>query len=279
MTAEPKIVVSVEDPRLRDFASLTDVNLRRLLEPAGGLFVAEGEKVILRALAEGFVPRSVLTEAKWWPGLKSAMTPHEPEVLLAEPELLRAITGFEVHRGALASFHRRPLPSLPEILESARRVVVMEGLVDHTNVGAIFRSAAALGADAVVVDPTCADPLYRRSIKVSMGTVFAIPWTRDLTWPLGLAAIRAAGLRTVAMTPGGSVDIAEVGEQTSRGWALLIGSEGTGLTRQALDSVDLSVRIPMHAGVDSLNAAAAAAVAVYALGSGSSIARLIERGD
>jgi len=266
MAAEPTIVASVEDPRLRDFASLTDVNLRRLLEPAGGLFVAEGEKVILRALAEGFVPRCVLTEAKWWPGLEAAMTPHEPEVLLAEPALLRAITGFEVHRGALASFHRRPLPSLAEVLESARRIVVMEGLVDHTNVGAIFRSAAALGAEAVVIDPTCADPLYRRSIKVSMGTVFAIPWTRDLTWPLGLAAIRDAGLRTVAMTPGGSMDIGEIARETSQGWALLIGSEGTGLSRQALDGVDLSVRIPMHAGVDSLNAAAAAAVAVYELG-------------
>ena len=159
-----------DDPRVRDFTNLTDVAARSAREPAEGLFIAEGTKVILRALAAGYQPRSVLTEPKWLPGLEQALDGTDAEILLATPDVLRSVTGYRVHRGALASFERRPLAPPAEIVAGAGFVVVLVDLVDHTNVGAVFRNAAALGADAVLVTPGCADPLYRRSVKVSMGS-------------------------------------------------------------------------------------------------------------
>lgn len=260
-------VTDADDPRLRDFTALTDVSLRRVREPAEGLFLAEGEKVIRRALAAGYRPRSLLMSRRWWEGLESALAAHDCAVYVADDALLESITGFRVHRGAIASMQRRPLPSLDHVLASARLVVVLEDLVDHTNVGAVFRNAAALGVDAVLVSPECADPLYRRSVKVSMGSVFSVPWTRADPWPSTLEHLRSRGFRTLAMSPDPSgrslVDV-----RGHERVAVVLGTEGAGLTEAALELCDERVRIPMHAGVDSLNVAAASAVVCYALGAG-----------
>lgn len=254
------------DPRLADYRDLTDVELRRRVEPAHGLFVAEGEVVIRRAVAAGFRPRSVLMEPRWLGSLADLTEGLDAPVLLASPELLRSVTGYRVHRGALAAMARRPLPSVTAVTEPASRLLLLEGLVDHTNVGAVFRSAAALGFDGVLVDPTCADPLYRRSVRVSMGTVFAVPWTRLADWPGTLDRLRTQGFVVAALTP--SPDAEPLGAFASRApdrLVLALGAEGGGLSRPALDRVDVSVRIPMARGVDSLNVAAACAVACYAL--------------
>jgi tRNA G18 (ribose-2'-O)-methylase SpoU len=258
-------VSDVADPRLVDYTDLTDVALRRVREPAEGLFLAEGEKVVLRALAAGYAPRSVLTEAKWLPGIEEALVAHDTPVYVADAAVLRAVTGYRVHRGALASMQRRPLPSVDSVLAGARRVVVLEDLVDHTNVGAVFRNAAALGIDAVLVSPECADPLYRRSVKVSMGAVFAVPWTRAEPWPDALDLLRDNGFRTLAMSPdprGAALPVADLRPPV----AVVLGTEGDGLTAVALARCTQSVRIPMSAGVDSLNVAAASAVVFYAVG-------------
>ena len=252
------------DPRLADFTDLTDVDLRRVREPAEGLFLAEGEKVVLRALAAGYLPRSVLTEERWLPGLDDALSAHDCPVYVADASLLRDVTGYRVHRGALASMQRRPLPSLDDLLLTARRVVILEDLVDHTNVGAVFRNAAALGVDAVVVSPGCADPLYRRSVKVSMGAVLAVPWTRVAAWPDALDVLRVKGFRVLAMSPdpsGQALPDADLRPPV----AVLLGTEGEGLTASARARCTATVRIPMSAGVDSLNVASASAVVLYAL--------------
>jgi len=254
----------VDDPRLADYTGLTDVALRRVREPAEGLFLAEGEKVVRRALDAGYVPRSVLTAAKWLPALEADLAGHDCPVYVADDSLLQQVTGYRVHRGALASMQRPPLPSLDDILRTARRVVVLEDLVDHTNVGAVFRNAAALGIDAVLVSPECADPLYRRSVKVSMGTVFAVPWTRAAPWPDALDLLRSKGFRLLAMSPdpdGRALPMADLTPPV----AVVLGTEGEGLTREAFARCDESVRIPMAAGVDSLNVAAASAVVLYAV--------------
>ena len=258
-------ITSATEPLVSDYVGLTDVALRRVSEPQGGLFVAEGDTVIRRALAAGYHPRSLLMSERWLESLGDVITQFaDIEVFVATPEVLEQITGFNVHRGALASMHRPTLPTLSALLATARTVVVLEDIVDHTNVGAVFRSAAALSVDAIVISPRCADPLYRRSVKVSMGTVFAVPWTRAVEWPQALAEIRSHGLTVMALTPTGATSIRDLDPVPSK-WALLLGTEGTGLTDAALDACDLRVRIPMAGGVDSLNVAAAAAVACYAL--------------
>lgn len=257
-------ITEVDDPRLSDYTDLTDVALRRVREPAEGLFLAEGEKVVRRALEAGYEPRSVLTAAKWVPALEPDLAAHDCPVYVADDDVLQQVTGYRVHRGALASMHRRPLPTPGDLLATARRVVVLEDLVDHTNVGAVFRNAAALAIDAVLVSPECADPLYRRSIKVSMGTVFAVPWTRADPWPGTLDLLRDNGFRVLAMSPdpaGRALPDADLTAPV----AIVLGTEGEGLTRAALDRCDESVRIPMAPGVDSLNVAAASAVVLYAV--------------
>jgi tRNA G18 (ribose-2'-O)-methylase SpoU len=257
-------VVDAADPRLRDYTSLTDVALRRVREPAEGLFLAEGEKVVRRALAAGFQPRSLLMAARWWPALEPALADYDCPVYVADEALLETVTGFRVHRGALASMHRRALPPLEDVLEGARTVAVLEDLVDHTNVGAVFRNAAALGIDAVLVSPACADPLYRRSVKVSMGAVFAVPWTRAEPWPDALDSLRDNGFQVLGMSPdpaGVALGRVVLGDQV----AVVLGTEGDGLTAAARARCDASVRIPMAAGVDSLNVAAASAVVFYAV--------------
>ncbi len=246
---------------MADFTNLTDVAARSAREPAEGLFIAEGTKVILRALAAGYQPRSVLTEPKWLPGLEQALDGTDAEILLATPDVLRSVTGYRVHRGALASFERRPLAPPAELVAGAGFVVVLVDLVDHTNVGAVFRNAAALGADAVLVTPGCADPLYRRSVKVSMGAVLGVPWTRTGTDPLG----DLGGFTTIALTPAAdAIDLSDLPVGLGRR-AVMLGTEGDGLADGLAAGADLRVRIPMAGGVDSLNVAAASAIALYAL--------------
>jgi tRNA G18 (ribose-2'-O)-methylase SpoU len=267
--AEPITVEDPADPRLHDYTGLTDVELRRRREPAEGLFIAEGEKVIRRALRAGYRMRSMLLSAKWLDAMRDVIEESGAPVHVVEPALAEQVTGYHVHRGALASMERKPLPSVADVLATARRVAVMEAVNDHTNIGAIFRSAAALGMDAVLLSPDCADPLYRRSVKVSMGAVFAVPYARLANWPEDLGTVRASGMRLLALTPdAGAVSLDEAAAHRTDRVALLLGAEGDGLTARAVAAADQPVRIPMAHDVDSLNVGAAAAVAFYAVTAG-----------
>jgi tRNA G18 (ribose-2'-O)-methylase SpoU len=261
-------VTDADDPRLADYTQLTDVSLRTHLEAEHGLFIAEGTKVITRAVAAGYPVRSVLVAEGRLVDLPALPATTAP-VYVVPDEIAERLTGYRVHRGALASLCRTPLPDPAALYATARRVIVLEDLVDHANVGAIFRCAAALGVDAVILSPRCADPLYRRAVKVSMGAVFAIPYARMTGWYEGLDGLRAAGFRLLALTPDqAAVPIGEIapGERT----ALLLGTEGDGLSSHWRHVADQAVRIPMHpgamaAGVDSLNVVAAAAIACHLL--------------
>ena len=321
------VVDDPSDPRLADYARLTDVRLRTALEPAHGLFVAEGDKVIRRAVAAGFQVRSMLVTQDKLAGLADVAGACPGPVYLVSDDAAEQVTGYRVHRGALASMARRALPTVTGLLSGAplpgdlsaaplpgdlsaaplpralsggplagegpatgaagpapegtahkardgqprrpRRIVILEDLVDHGNVGGIFRCAAALGVDAVILSPRCADPLYRRAVKVSMGAVFAIPYARMSDWRGGLAEIRAAGFSLLALTPDQSAvpldKLAPAGRV-----ALLLGTEGDGLSSRWLAEADTAVCIPMSAGamalgVDSLNVVAAAAIACHEL--------------
>jgi len=263
------LVTDPMDPRLGDFLALTDVQLRRAKEPAEGLFIAEGEKVIRRARQAGYEMRSMLLSAKWVDVMRDVIDEVPAPVYAVDPALAERVTGYHVHRGALASMQRKPLTPADDLLRTARRVAVMESVNDHTNIGAIFRSAAALGMDAVLLSPDCADPLYRRSVKVSVGAVFSVPYARLDSWPKGLAAVREAGFRLRALTPdekASSMD--EAAPHRLDRVALMLGAEGDGLSTKALMAADEWVRIPMAHGVDSLNVGAAAAVAFYAVATG-----------
>jgi tRNA G18 (ribose-2'-O)-methylase SpoU len=267
------VIVEIDDaadPRLADYVALTDVNLRRRFEPEHGLFIAESAKVITRALAAGYRPRSLLLEEKWLADLAGPIDRADEmgvAVFVAPADVIESVTGYQVHRGALASMQRSELPALESVLAGARRVVVLEDVVDHTNVGAVFRSAAALGVDAVLVTPRCADPLYRRSIRVSMGTVFAVPWTRIEPWPGATARLRELGFLVagLALAPDAMELDAFAAAYGHERVALLLGAEGDGLRRRTVEHCDASVRIPMSGGVDSLNLAAAGAVAFWEL--------------
>ncbi|MFC8294499.1 TrmH family RNA methyltransferase [Streptomyces sp. NPDC057242] len=267
--AELITIDAPDDPRLHDYTGLTDVELRRRREPAEGLFIAEGEKVIRRAGRAGYAMRSMLLSAKWVDTMRDVIDASEAPVYVIDPDLAERVTGYHVHRGALASMRREPLPEAAELLAGARRVVIMESVNDHTNIGAIFRSAAALGMDAVLLSPDCADPLYRRSVKVSMGAVFSVPYARLEGWPGGLEAVREAGFDLLALTPAErAVSIDEAAPHKRDRVALMLGAEGYGLSQKALRAADEWVRIPMAHGVDSLNVGAAAAVAFYAVATG-----------
>ena len=260
----PTQITDPQDERIADYRALTDVELRTRWEPPNGLFIAEGELVVQRAIKAGYRLRSVLIDEKRVEQL--AWLPAEAPLYTGVPAVLEAITGFHVHRGVLASFHRRPLPDLAEVVAGARRLAVLEGLNSHTNLGALFRSAAALGIDAVVLSPTCADPLYRRSVRVSMGEVLAIPYARAEPWPAALATIREAGFTLMAMTPAAdAVPLQHLSAAQRARPALLLGAEGPGLTRPALAASEIRVAIPMHHEVDSLNVATAAAIAFWEL--------------
>ena len=259
-------ITDLDRPELADYSRLTDVALRRVSEPEGGLYLAESSKVIERALAAGHVPRSVLLTERWLDDVAPLVADHEGDLFVGSAELLETLTGYHLHRGALASMHRPELPDVATVLEGARRVVVLEDVVDHTNVGAIFRAVAGLGADAVLVTPRCADPLYRRSVRVSMGTVLQVPWTRLPDWPEGADQLHAAGFRIAALAlSDAAVTLDAYAAAPPERVALLLGTEGDGLSRRALAAADDVVTIPMLHGVDSLNVAAASAVALWAL--------------
>jgi len=256
-------VTDPADPRLADYRDLRDVELRKHLEAEHGLFLAEGEKVVRRAVEAGFDARSFLMASRWLDGLADVLGPSDAPCYVVSEALAEEVTGFHVHRGALASLQRRPLPAVEEVLAGARTVVVLEDVVDHTNVGAAFRSCAALGVDAVLLSPRCADPLYRRSIKVAMGAVFTLPYARLDEWYDAVAGLSDAGFTTVALTPAAdAVAIADAVDGVDR-LALLMGSEGAGLSGRWMRSADVRAVIPMAAGIDSLNVAAATAVACY----------------
>jgi tRNA G18 (ribose-2'-O)-methylase SpoU len=257
---------SLDDPGLRDYLDLTDVALRRLSEPAGGLYIAESSKVIGRAIRAGHRPRSMLTLEKWLPEIEPLIAKFDIPVYVGESSLLEELTGFNLHRGALASMQRPELASVADTVAGATRIVVLEDIVDHTNVGAIFRSVAGLGAGAVLITPRCADPLYRRSVRVSMGTVLQVPWTRLPEWPEGATVLKDLGftLAALALSPD-AVDLQDFAASAPEKVALILGTEGDGLSRAALAAADTTVTIPMMHGVDSLNVASASAVALYAL--------------
>ncbi|MFI0453624.1 TrmH family RNA methyltransferase [Actinomadura sp. 6N118] len=257
------------DPRLADFVRLRDMNLRKSLEAEQGLFIAEGEKVIRRAVGTGFPVRAFLMAHRWVEPLADVLDTLDAPVYVADDATVEGVAGFQVHRGALASLERLPLPTVEDLVTRTRRILVLEDLVDHANVGAIFRCAAALGIDAIILSPRCADPLYRRSIKVSMGAVFAIPYARMTNWHDDLGILRKAGFALLALTPdqfATPIDKAPLGDRV----ALMLGSEGDGLSSRWLHEADERVCIPMSPtaisnGVDSLNVVAAAAVACHGL--------------
>lgn len=259
-----ELITDPDDPRLADYRALTDVELRTRFEAPHGLFIAEGELVLRRALQAGYQARSLLVDLKRVDQIGAiAQCP----VYAAGQDLLQRVTGFHVHRGVLASFHRRPLAHARDVLAEAERVVVLEDVNNHTNLGAIFRGAAALGMDAVLLSPSCADPLYRRSVRVSVGEVFAVPYARLEPWPAALSTVvAAAGFRVLALTPSAdAIPIQRLDAAHRRRPALLLGAEGTGLSAAAMAAADARVVIPMRRGVDSLNVAAAAAVAFWEL--------------
>ncbi|MGN1004626.1 MAG: TrmH family RNA methyltransferase [Oscillospiraceae bacterium] len=261
------------DPGLDVFARLTEAQLRSRLEPSRGVFIAESPKVIVRALDAGYEPVSLLMERRHIDGDAREILERCGDVPLytADREVLAGLTGYELTRGVLCAMRRPPLPGVEELCAGARRVAVLEGIVDHTNVGAIFRSAAALNMDAVLVTPTCCDPLYRRAVRVSMGTVFQVPWTRigdkPPDWPgPGLERLRALGFTTAAMAlSDDSVPIDDPRLMAEEKLAIVLGTEGDGLARDTIAGCDYTVRIPMAHGVDSLNVAAASAVAFWQL--------------
>ncbi|WEV74717.1 RNA methyltransferase [Bifidobacterium sp. ESL0798] len=323
-------IESVDDERVAAYVSLTEAQLRNRLEPEKGIFIAESPKVIDRALAAGREPVSLLVEEPWLAGMADMFERIDQRwgkdvpVYVASPEQLKKLTGYRLHRGALAAMRRWKLPSVAELCKNARRIAVMENIVDHTNVGALMRSAAALDVDAVLVTPSCGDPLYRRAARVSMGTVFQVPWTRidaetlgadnpdhhdalsgntaDKTdpaaddsnrmgnsdsrnlhtkeedrkyWPVrGLKELHELGFTTVAMAlTDDSISLDELTRRLDNDpqnpdhidkLALVFGTEGDGLSHRTIANTDLTVKIPMSNGVDSLNVAASSAVAFYA---------------
>ncbi|MDO4606680.1 MAG: RNA methyltransferase [Bowdeniella nasicola] len=258
---------------LADYTQLTDVKLRRSLEVERGLYMAESSQVIRRAVAAGHRPRSMLMAPQWLEDMRPVIATAtgsedggEVPILLGSEELLQSITGFHLHRGALAAMQRPLLPPVADVIADARRVMVLENIVDHTNVGAAFRSAAALGFDAILVTPSCADPLYRRSVRVSMGTVFQVPFTRLNSWPGDTAVLREAGFHLAALALSEkSITLDDLAAANHERLAIVLGTEGDGLRPATIAACDSTVRIPMAHGVDSLNVAAAAAVACYAL--------------
>ena len=260
-------------PELDVFVRLTGAQLRNRLEPEKGIFIAESSTVIGVALDGGCQPISLLTDERLLGGAVAdimARCPHMP-VYTADRELLTRLTGFELTRGALCAMRRPTLPTVETLLENAHRVAVLEGVADSTNIGALFRSAAALGIDAVLVTPTCCDPLCRRAVRVSMGTVFLVPWTRigetAADWPHpGLDRLRALGFKTAAMALSDrSISIDDPALAAEDKLAIVLGTEGDGLAHGTIADCDYTVRIPMSHGVDSLNVAAAGAVAFWEL--------------
>jgi tRNA G18 (ribose-2'-O)-methylase SpoU len=262
---------SLDDDALGDYQSLTDVAVRSASEPAAGIYIAESLKILERALRAGHIARSVLTIATWVHKLGELNEElggalNAVPIFVGEEKLVQELTGFHVHRGTLASMERPVLPEVDDLLRQANRVVILENIVDHTNVGAVFRSVAGIGANAVIVSASCADPLYRRSVRVSMGTVMQVPWTRAKSWDGLMKSLRQHGFSVVALAVEPDALSLEIFQKNPPPkLAVMFGSEGEGLSQQALGSADSVVQIPMRGGVDSLNVAAASAVVMWAL--------------
>ena len=256
-------------PELDPYARLTQNQLRSRLEPEKGIFIAESPKVISRALDAGFVPVSLLMERRQITGPAAEILTRcgDAPVYTADRELLAVLTGYELTRGVLCAFQRPKPRTVEELCRNARRVAVLEGIVDSTNVGAIFRSAAALNMDAVLVNPSCCDPLCRRAVRVSMGTVFQVPWTylpEDVSWQ---DTLHGLGFKTAAMAlRDDTLPLSDPRLEKEPKLAVVLGTEGDGLANTTIEHCDYTVKIPMSHGVDSLNVAAASAVAFYQLG-------------
>lgn len=265
-------VTDLAAPELDVYARLTEAQLRNRLEPDKGVFIAESPKVIATALDAGYEPLSLLMERRHIEGDAQPILARcgEIPVYTAERETLARLTGFELTRGVLCAMRRPRLPSVEEVCARARRVAVLEGIVDHTNVGAIFRSAAALGVDAVLVTPSCHDPLFRRAARVSMGTVFQVPWTRIgsvQSWAgEGIPLLHDLGFKVAAMALSDeSISLDDEALRSCEKLAIVLGTEGEGLSQATIDASDYTVKIPMAHDVDSLNVAAASAVAFWEL--------------
>ncbi|HEU5109979.1 MAG TPA: RNA methyltransferase [Micromonosporaceae bacterium] len=253
-----------QDPRLADFRDLTRAD-RRPDRPGGkGLVIAEGVVVVRRLLASAYPPRALLGTARRIAELDAELADVDVPAYVTTAEVMATVVGFHLNRGVLAVADRAPAPPLDALVAGARRLAVLEGVGDHENLGALFRNAAAFGVDGVLLGPGCADPLYRRSVRVSMGHVLAVPSARLDPWPGGLKWLRDQGFRLFALTPVGELDLAGALAGAPKA-AVLLGSEGPGLTAEAIAAADAAVHIPMTAGVDSLNVATAGAVAFYAL--------------
>lgn len=266
-------ITNLNDPNLDLYARMSEVQLLRYAEPKPGIFVAESPKVIGRALQAGYEPISFLVAHQDMDRETVEILERwdEVPVYTAEDAVLRKLTGFAMTRGMLCAMRRRELPSVEEVCRGARRITILENVVNPTNVGAIFRSAAALHMDAVLLTGGCSDPLYRRAARVSMGTVFQIPWTyfdKKTVWPAqGIEQLREIGFKTVAMAlRNDSVEIDDPGLKSQEKLAIILGTEGEGLLAETMEACDYTVKIPMSHGVDSLNVAAASAVAFWELG-------------
>ena len=266
-------ITDFSDPALDVYVRLTGAQLRNKLEPEKGIFIAESPTVIEVAMQGGCEPVSILTDKRLLGGAVDSIIDKcgDIPVYTADRDLLIQMTGFELTRGALCAMRRPTLPTVEELIKDARRVAVLEAVADSTNIGALFRSAAALGIDAVLVTPTCCDPLCRRAVRVSMGTVFLVPWTKigenPSDWPeSGIERLHSLGFKTVAMAlTDKSVSIDDPTLQAEEKLAIILGTEGDGLSKSTIASCDYTVKIPMRHGVDSLNVAAAGAVAFWQL--------------
>lgn len=255
---EMHTIVDANDGRLSDYVGLRDPDRRRVIEAELGFFIAESGHVIENVVRAGPRVRSVLVTPHQLEALRDLLARVDAPVYVAPPHVLREIVGFDLHRGAVAALERWPLPSVASVLESAARVAIVERVNDHENLGVLFRNAAAFGIDAVLLDAQCADPLYRRCVRVSIGHVCTVPWTRYES----LSEVRDAGFTVFALTPARDAQSIESVVWPQR-CAVMVGAEGPGLSDQALTEADARVRIPMRDGVDSLNVATAAAVAFH----------------
>lgn len=272
---EPVDLTDAADPRVEVYSRLTDAALRRRQDTAHGIYLAESSQVVRRALAAGHTPRSFFLAHRYLESMADVFAAHPTvPVYTGSDEVLERITGFHLHRGALAAMDRPAPRTVEAVVAGTRRVAILENVSDHTNLGAIFRSAAALGVDAVLVSPESADPLYRRSIRVSMGTVFAVPWARigqadgrgRTAWPAEIDRLRQAGFTVAALELSEqAVPLDDPSLREHERLALVLGAEGPGVSPATLAASDLHVAIPMAAGVDSLNVAAASAVAFWEL--------------
>jgi tRNA G18 (ribose-2'-O)-methylase SpoU len=256
-------VDDVADPRLADYARLRDVQLRTKVAKPHGVFIAEGPLVVARALEAGMPLRSVVCYPEHVDEVLAVVAGHDVPVYVAPQEFVGRLTGYPEHRGALASFARVPPPRPEQVLRDARLVVVLEDTLNPTNLGVILRSAAGLGMDAVVLSPRCTDPLYRRSVRASMGEVFRVPWTWLPEWPAGLATLTDAGFSLAALTPGPDAVPIDEADLSAPRLGLLLGTEGPGLSAAALGVAGVRVSIPMAHGVDSLNVGVAAGIAMW----------------